>query len=241
MGELVLSLIPLAIGVVMSPLAIIALVAVLLSRRARVNGVAFLGGWVVAVVILLAGSSLVLALLHIDDVAQPPSWVSIVRLVLVCVLSGAAVWIIRRGRAHKIAMAKARTPTDIAEAAPQLPSWLQKIESFTPLRSFMLGLGIFILNPVDASCAILASLDVRLAEVTVGQAAAALVGFAVVSVVPIAVPVVLLLVKGERAQPTLATMRKWIAHNTSLLNAALLLVIAVLQLQKALSALLGAP
>lgn len=35
MGEVILSLIPLAVGIIMSPLAIMALVAVLLSGRAR--------------------------------------------------------------------------------------------------------------------------------------------------------------------------------------------------------------
>jgi hypothetical protein len=38
MGELILGLVPVALGVVLSPLAIMALVAVLLSQNARANG-----------------------------------------------------------------------------------------------------------------------------------------------------------------------------------------------------------
>jgi hypothetical protein len=38
MGDLILQLVPLALGVVLSPLAVMALVAVLVSRLARING-----------------------------------------------------------------------------------------------------------------------------------------------------------------------------------------------------------
>ncbi|MGA9872997.1 MAG: hypothetical protein WBQ44_17885 [Rhodococcus sp. (in: high G+C Gram-positive bacteria)] len=44
MGSLILSLIPVSLGIVMSPLAVIAVVAVLFSQHARQNSVAFLVG-----------------------------------------------------------------------------------------------------------------------------------------------------------------------------------------------------
>lgn len=115
-------------------------------------------------------------------------------------------------------MAEASTPREVAEAAPQLPGVLQKDDTFTPGRSLALGFGIFAFNPVDASCAILAALDVRIADVSSTEAALAIVAFALVS---IAVPVVRLLMKGAQAQPVLSSIRRWIATNTSLLNAPL--------------------
>ena len=54
MGQLIVQLIPVALGVVLSPFAIMALVAVLLSRLPRVNGIAYLLGWTVGIVGLLA-------------------------------------------------------------------------------------------------------------------------------------------------------------------------------------------
>ena len=44
MGSLLLSLIPPALGIVLSPLAVLAVIAVLLSERARLNSLALLIG-----------------------------------------------------------------------------------------------------------------------------------------------------------------------------------------------------
>lgn len=239
MTDLVLSLLPLSLGIVMSPLAIMALVAVLLSRRARVNGVMFLAGWALGVALGLGVSFAVLGVLEVHERHAPPLWVPILRLVLGLSLLLGAVWIYRRGGARKRAMARASSPSDVTEAAPQLPGWLRSVSTFTPGRSLLLGIGIFVLNPVDLSCAILAALEIRLAELDATANVLILVIFGVVGVLPIGIPVVLVLVKGEAATPALTRIRAWIAGHTSLLNALLVLIIAVLQLQKAISALLA--
>ncbi|NQX33649.1 GAP family protein [Herbiconiux sp. VKM Ac-2851] len=187
MADLIASLIPLALGIVMSPLAIMALVAVLLSRAARVNGVAFLAGWTLAVAIGLGVSFWLLGLLEVHERNAPPVWVPVVRLVLGLLLVGAAWWIYRKGRARTVAMAQADSPGQVTAAAPQLPGWLRSVETFTPPRSFALGLGIFILNPVDLSCAVLASLDLRQAALSTAQNVWVLIVFGLVGVLVIAV------------------------------------------------------
>ncbi|MEV7692138.1 GAP family protein [Microbacterium sp. NPDC089189] len=239
MADLIVSLLPLALGIVMSPLAIMALVAVLLSRRARANGIAFLTGWVSAVALAVGGSFWVLGLLDLHDVGTPPVWVALVRLLLGLLLLAGAGWVYRKGTRHARRMAAAETPAQVTAAAPQLPGWLRSVETFTPARSFALGLGIFLLNPIDLSCAVLAALDTRLAALAPTTDAVVLIAFGVASVLPIVLPVVLVLVRREAAAPVLARVRTWIASHTSVLNAALVLVIAVLQLQKAVSALLS--
>jgi MFS family permease len=236
MGDLVLSLLPLALGIVMSPLAIMALVAVLLSRQARVTGVFFALGWVLGIAIGVGASYAVLGLFDLQPRSTPPDWVSAVRLVFALVLILGAVYIYRKGHTRAVAMAHARTPT---EAAPQLPGWLRSVESFTPTRSLLLGVGIFVLNPVDLSCAIIAALDVRLAGFGGAADAVILSAFGLVGALPILIPVILVLMRGEQATPVLASIRTWIASHTSVLNAALVLVIALLQLQKAVSAFLA--
>lgn len=90
MGDLIVQLIPVAIGVVLSPLAIMALVAVLLSRLARVNGIAFLLGWAVGIVAVLALSMWIFSALQIRSLLEPPLWVAVVRLLLGLLLVGGA-------------------------------------------------------------------------------------------------------------------------------------------------------
>ena len=52
MGSAISEVLPFAIGVAISPAGVIAVILVLFSARARVNGPVFLLGWVVGVAIL---------------------------------------------------------------------------------------------------------------------------------------------------------------------------------------------
>ena len=238
MGELILSLVPVALGVVLSPLAIMALVAVLLSRNARMNGIAYLIGWVVGLAGLMALFLWLFPVLEVHAIGEPPLWVAIVRVLIGLFLAAAAVWVYRKGRAHIIRMAAASSPRDVVAASPQLPGWLHSVESFRPGRTLLLGVGLFVLNPVDASCAILAALDISLSDVGATPGAWVAIAFVVIGTLPIALPVLYVVVRGPQAQPLLDRVRTWIAGNTHVLNAALLLVIGALQLEKGIAALL---
>lgn len=239
MGALIVGLIAPALGILLSPLAIMALVAELLSRRYRANGVAFAIGWVLAAIIVTGVAVAVFTAIDFHPRTDAPLWAAVVRLVIAVVLILAAVWVYRRGGHDLRKMSEAATPEQVAAATPQLPGWLQKVSEFTPGRSLALGFGIFAVNPVDASCAIIAGIDIAGAPVTFGAGAAVAVGFVVVAVLPIVVPVFFVLARGDAAAPLLEGLRTWIAGHTNVLNAALILVIGALQLQKAVSALIA--
>jgi hypothetical protein len=236
MGELIVQLIPVALGVVLSPLAIMALVAVLLSRLPRVNGIAYLLGWTVGIVGLLALFLWLFASLEVRTVHEPPLWTIALRLALGLLLVGGAVWVYRRGADRIRQMARATTPHEVAKAAT-LPGWLRGVERFRPGRSLLLGVAMFAVNPVDASCAIIAALDISLAPIGATETVLVSIGFAVVGILPIGIPVLLVIARGTKAQPALDRVRTWIAGNTHVLNAALLLVIGALQLEKGVTAL----
>lgn len=238
MAQLIFSLVPVALGVVLSPLAIMALVAVLLSRHARTNGIAYLTGWFLGLSGLMALFLWLFPLIAVHERGQPPLWVAAVRLLFGIFLTSAAVWVYRKGRARIASMAAASSPREVVAAAPHLPGWLHTVESFRPGRTFLLGLGLFVLNPVDASCAVIAALDISLADLDADAGLWVAAAFVVVGTLPIGVPVLYVAVRGAAAQPLLDDVRTWIAGNTHVLNAALLLVIGVLQLEKAVSGLL---
>jgi hypothetical protein len=239
MGELVIGLIPPLLGILLSPLAIMALVAELLSQRFRANGLAFCIGWIAAAIVVVGVSLAVFTAVDFHPRNETPLWLGVVRLVIAIGLILVAVWVFRRGGSRLRKMSSATSPGDVVAAAPQLPGWLQRVSDFTPGRSLALGFGIFALNPVDASCAVIAGLDIASAPISLASGAFVAVGFIVVAVVPVAAPVCFVLVRGAAAAPTLERLRTWIAGHTNVLNAALVLVIGVLQLQKAISALLS--
>lgn len=247
MLELVLSLTPLAVGIIVSPLAIMALVATLLSQRGPVNGAAFAAGWSLAVFVLLAGWLGIFAALGVEPRTDPPGWAAPVRILFAGMLLLVAGYVARSGRKHSAAMARADTIGQVTAAAagqassvaPRLPRWMAAVEHFTPFRSALLGAAVFAFNPVDASCAAVAALDMLIADVSPLQQALSLLVFGVICCLPVAIPAVVVLRRRERARPLLNRLRAWIAAHTSLLNALVLIVIAALQLQKAVSILIA--
>src|SRR4029453_17231036 len=82
MGAAIGQSLPLAIGVAVSPISIIAVVLMLTTPRARANGPAFVLGWLLglgvvgAVVLALAGPG------GASEEGQPAAWVSWLKLVL---------------------------------------------------------------------------------------------------------------------------------------------------------------
>src|SRR5215216_8103841 len=82
MGAAIGQSLPLAIGVALSPMSIIAVVLLLTTPRARANGPAFVLGWLLglgvvgAVVLALAGSG------DASERGQPPTWASWLKLLL---------------------------------------------------------------------------------------------------------------------------------------------------------------
>src|SRR5690349_8119414 len=113
MNEAIGQVLPLGVGVALSPVPIIAVVLMLGTPRARSNGPAFLLGWLLG--LGLAGT-IVLVVSNGADASSddgPASWVSVLRLVLGVLLLLLAVkqW---RGRPR-------------AGEAAALPKWMQTI------------------------------------------------------------------------------------------------------------------
>src|SRR6059058_2518192 len=90
MGEAIGQVLSFGVGVALSPVPIIAVVLMLTTPRGRVNGPAFLAGWVVGLaavgtVVLLAASGG-----DASKAGQPADWVGILKLVLCVLLLGIA-------------------------------------------------------------------------------------------------------------------------------------------------------
>ena len=94
MGNAIGEILPLAIGVALSPLPIIAVVLMLGTPRARANGPAFAVGWlagltIVGTIVLLLASGNANA-----DSGGPATWASVLKLVfgILFLLMAARIW-----------------------------------------------------------------------------------------------------------------------------------------------------
>src|SRR4249920_3513180 len=94
MGKAIGDILPMAIGVAISPVPIIAVVLMLGTPQARSNGPAFAAGWLAGLTII---GSLVLVLANgnaASDTGGPATWASVLKLVfgVLFLLMAARIW-----------------------------------------------------------------------------------------------------------------------------------------------------
>lgn len=213
MGQGVGEILTLAIGVAISPVPIIAVILMLFSQRARVNGPVFLLGWVVALAVV---GGVAYALSDQSDAATSStssdaiSWGKIVFGVLFLLLA-ARQWRSRPAPGEE----------------PPMPKWMAGVDTLTPGKALGLGVVLAGVNPKNllltvAAAAGLAQLGLPTTDVVVS-----LVVFVVVASLTIAGPVVYYLVGGDKAKEELDSMKAWLAvHNTAVM-AVLFLVFGI--------------
>jgi len=201
---------PIALGIVLATLPLMAVPLTLVSRGAvRVLGwflAGYLGGFIgLAGVVVLSADLLAFAS---GDAARWTVWL---RLLLGVALLGLAAhkW---RGR-----------PRHGQVAAP--PAWVQVLDRLRSPGAAGLGLALVVLNPKNA--VLVASGGVGIAAATPQPAAqaVALLVFSAVSCLGVAAPLVLWLMLGEKVRPPLTRLRgllvRYDAHILALVLAAL--------------------
>lgn len=214
MGQAISEVLTFAIGVAISPIPIIAVILMLFSNRARVNGPAFLVGWVLA---LAALSTVVYILAHDGNVAtsntadDSVSWGKILLGVLLLSLA-------RRNWRKR--------PAPGAE--PEMPKWLATVESVSPGKAFGLAVVLAAVNPKNLILTLGAATGLaQVPGLTTGDAVVAIVVFVVIASLSIAGPVLYALFGGERARTSLDSTKAWLTTHNAAVMAALFLVFGV--------------
>jgi hypothetical protein len=154
-----------AVGVAISPMSIIAVILMLFSAKARVNGPMLLAGWLVALTVLFV---LAYAVADAADAAtdtttsESVSWVKIA-FGAVLLLLAARQW---RSR-------------PASGAAPVMPKWMAGIDSFSPGKAFTLGL-IAVAAPKNLLLSLSAGTALAQVGVSTSEAVVSLIVFLVV-------------------------------------------------------------
>jgi Sap-like sulfolipid-1-addressing protein len=223
MGEAIGQSLPLAIGVALSPIPIIAVVLMLTTPQARANGPAFVLGWLVglgvvgAIVLALAGPG------GASEQGQPATWVSWLKLVLgVLLLLVAARQF--RGRPHQ------------GEEAP-LPKWMGAIDRFRAGQALGGGAALAAANPKNLLLAVGGAAAIAQTGIPASQQAIAYAVFAVIGTLGVGAPVGIYFAMGKRSAELLERLKDWMGHNNTVITAVLCLVIGVKLLGDALSGL----
>lgn len=220
-----LSMLPVAVGIVISPLAVVAVILMLLSPGGRGNGLAYLGGWVVGIV-LVGGVTLLLAEeQHVGAEDETALWALLVR-------AGLGVGLLCLGW-----RSWAKRPRKGEE--PQLPGWMAAVQAFTPGRSFAVAALLSALKPKNLLLIVAGVLDLAFAGLGTWETATLFVVFVVLGSAGIGAPVVYAWVGGERALARLTGWRTWLVAHNAVVLAAVLAVLGVKVLSEGLKGLVA--
>ncbi len=223
MGDAIGQMLPAAVGVAVSPMPIVAVVLMLVSRRGRANGPAFIVGWVLGLTIL---GAIVLGLssgADASDGGEPATWVGVLKLVLgaLLLLVGVRQW---RGRPH-------------GDEQPPAPKWMGALDTFTPVKAAGAGVLFSGLNPKNALLSIGAAAAIAGTGISAGSQAVAYGLFVVIATIGVGAPVVITFVLGDRSRHMLDTLKEWLAGNNAVIMAVLLLLLGVKLIGDGISAL----
>lgn len=225
MGRAIGGSLPLAVGIALSPIPVIAVVLMLTSRKARVNGPAFVLGWLLglgivgAVVLSIAGSA------GASKSGSPAAWVSWVKIALGILLLLVAVRQFRN-RPH-------------AGAPPQMPKWMGTIDKTTPVTALGLAALLSGANPKNLLLAVGGAAAIAQTGIPAGQQAIAYLVFALIGTLGVGIPVGAYFMMGERSEKVLAGLKDWMTAHNAVIMTILCLVIAAKLIGDAISSLTG--
>lgn len=213
MGNVIGDILPLALGVAISPVPIIAAILMLLSPRAKGTSVGFLLGWLLGIVVAFVVFTLLGSVIPEGDPDATKPIAGTVKMILGVLLLLLAIkqWQSR--------------PKPGEEAA--LPKWMAAIDQMNAGRALGLAFLLAAVNPKNLLLAATAGVTIGTAGLSGGELAVVLVIFVLIAVCSVAVPVIAYLVASKQMAGPLESLRAWLVHNNATIMAVLLLVIGV--------------
>jgi len=222
--NLIGDILPLAVGVAISPLAIITVILMLASKRAKSNSLLFVIGWILGLVVV---GSIGLFAAETQDLSLGTGAslaVLVIRFSLAALLLFFAYrqWQKRPKPGHE----------------PTLPKWLLSLDSFTPIKALGFAFLFSALKPKNLILTVAAALDIAQSTFSNVQSVMALALFVVIASTSVAAPVVLFLVLGEKATWMLEGLKRWFVQNNATIMFVLLLVFGAILIAEGINGII---
>ncbi len=210
MADLIIEVLPYAIGVFASPLPVIIAIVMLFTPRPLPTSVTYVVTWIAG----LAAVTVVLTLLasRLPGGQGDGGWGAWLRLVLGVVLIAAAV---------RMWLGRSREST---------PAWLSALIDAGPREAVRYGLLMSAANPKELLMAVAAALVVGGSDVGPATAAVVIAVFILVGAASVAAPLAVFVLGGKSALETLTRAREWLQRNSVVVAAVVLGAIGVILL-----------
>lgn len=220
MSSVIGAILPLAIGIAVSPIPIIAAILMLLSPKAKATSVGFMLGWVIGILVSVTVFTLLSSVVPADDASDSAPIRGVIQILLGAGLLFLAV---RQWRSR---------PKPGEE--PALPKWMSAIDTMTAGKGFGLGFLLAAVNPKNLLLGASAGVTIGTAALTTGSIVVVIVIFTLIASASVTIPVIAYLVASKRMAAPLESLRTWLVHNNATIMAVLLLVIGAVIIGKGL-------
>jgi threonine/homoserine/homoserine lactone efflux protein len=218
MAPVIGDILPLALGIAISPIPIIAAILMLLSPKAKGTSIGFLLGWVLGIVVAVVLFTLLASVIPAADPDDSAPISGVIKIVVGVALLFLAA---RQWRSR---------PKPGEEAT--LPKWMAAIDEMTAGRGFVLGFLLSAVNPKNLLMAAGAGVIIGTGGSTVGEIAIVVLVFVLIAASSVAIPVIAYLVASKQMAAPLESLRRWLVQNNATVMAVLLLVIGVVVIGK---------
>ncbi|MEE3851484.1 GAP family protein [Gordonia sp. LSe1-13] len=214
MGSVLGELLPLAVGVAISPIPIIGAILMLLGRHARTTSIGFMIGWIAGIAVATTVFVLVGGAFG-DSTSTAGGWIKVV-LGVVLLSVGLRQWRSRTG--------------DHAT-----PKWIAAIDDMKVPAALGLGFVLSAINPKNLMMCIAAGVTIASAGLSASSDTVAVIVFTVLAATTVAVPVIAYQVAAQRLRDPLDRLKVWLEANNSTVMAVLILVIGFVLIGKGIS------
>jgi threonine/homoserine/homoserine lactone efflux protein len=220
MGSVIGEILPLAVGIAISPIPIIAVILMLLSPHAKGTSLGFMIGWIAGIVVAIVVFTLLSSVIPQQTGGGSPV-AGVIKIILGLLLLFMALrqW---RGR-----------PAKGEEAA--MPKWMSAIDSMTAGKGLGLGFLLSAVNPKNLLMAFSAGVIVGGASLAFGQAVIVIIIFVLLAGCTVIIPVIGYLIASARLAGPLDRLREWLVDNNAVIMAVVLLVIGVAVIGKGIA------
>ncbi|MGW5572452.1 GAP family protein [Nocardia thailandica] len=219
MGAVIGDLLPLAVGVAISPIPIVAVILLILSENAGGAAKGFALGWVAGILVVTAVLTLLSGSLGDTDAGGPSATVSWIKIVL-----GALLIV--------LAVEQWRNRDDDA-----VPGWMQALDTVTTIKAIGLGALLSAVNPKNLLLCVSAGVAIGGAGLSGGADAAAVLIFTLLASSVVLAVVIGYSVAAQRLAPALDTARAWLQANNHIVMAIVLLIMGAVVVGKGIGGL----
>jgi hypothetical protein len=212
-----------AVGIAISPVAVAAVILLLISPRAKAASIGFLTGWVFGIIVAVTAFALLSAVVPTRVPGPARTVLAIVQLVV-----GALLLV--------LAAIQWRAPRLGSDALQRTPTWMRAIDRATPPIAFAVGLAMAI-NPPNLLLSLTGGIALGSSGLVGWGMAAAIAVFAFVAASTVLAPVVAYVIAAERLRVPLETFRLWLIRRNSAILTAVFAVVGLFAVGQGISSL----